>query len=93
MNTKDKAERTANETISDLTKKLNTVSADFERFCDDVKCIRAIFKAVQYAMAEGVADEEACAGGICLMLDNLFDSTKDSYSMSDEFVRKAARYE
>lgn len=89
MNTKNEAARAEKETIFELTKKLNTVSADLEHFCEDVIRVRAIFKAVRYAIAEGVADKDDCMDGCCMILDNLLDRVEESYSMSDEFVREA----
>lgn len=87
MNTREKAGSTATEVIADLTKKLNTVNADMEYICEEVRKAKAMFDAIRYAISEDmIEDPGACLDGFYHVLEVLLDNAQDMYGVSDSFV-------
>lgn len=89
MFTKEEARSTASETITDLTKKLNTVNADMEYICEEIRKAKAMFDAIRYAISEDIIeDPSACLDGFYHVMDVLLDNAMNAYGMSDSFVKE-----
>lgn len=86
-NKKTEDETTATEIIADLTKKLNTVTADLDYICEEIRQAKAVFSAIRYAINEGgVIDEASCMDGFYNMLDVLLDNVENSCGVCESFV-------
>lgn len=88
-NAEAKNETTATEVISDLTKKLNTISADMEYICEEIRQAKAVFSAIRYAMNEGeIIDEASCMDGFYNMLEVLLDNAENACGDCKYFVEE-----
>ncbi len=79
----------ASEIIVDMQKQIVMLDGKIDHLNEDIVKICAIFRAVHYAIAEGVISDieaDAAMSGIQTMLDVLMDNSKDTVGISSEYV-------
>lgn len=79
----------ASEIIVDMQKQVIMLDGRIESLNEDIAKIRAIFRSVHYAMAEGIISDveaDAAMSGIQTMLDVLVDNARDAMGISHEYA-------
>lgn len=85
----DKNRTMAGEIIVDLQNHIVTLDGRIESLCEDIAKIHSTFKAIHYAMAEGIIREseaDSAISGVQAMLDVLKDNAEETLGVSNGFV-------